>query len=242
MFYSGKFIVCLAIIFIAHWLIVSWRNVPSTLRVLFILAASYYFYALLNWRFLALVFLISTIDFTVARLISTSENAFRRKLLVGVSLVADIGTLAVFKYFNFFSEPLANFFSRQGWDVPPAVLHLVWPAGLSFLAVRSLSYVIDTYRKTKQKPEKTTDHYLDYLAFVSFFPTVEVGPLARAHQLLPQFRQQPTLTMEEGSSATFTIIIGFIKIAVANFLKNNLVDDVFVHPQLYSSTATLAAI
>ncbi len=242
MFFTGKYMVFLAIVFFAYWLLLSWRSVPAVLRVTFILGASYYFYALLNWKFLALVFLISTIDFLTARAIGASADPKRRKLLLGLSIAADIGTLATFKYFNFFSEPLSNLFARFGWEVPPAVLHLVWPVGMSFLAFRSLSYVIDVYRETKEKPQRPATKYLDYLAFVSFFPTIETGPLARAHQLLPQLRQQPALTSEEGTSAIFMIVVGALKIAAATFIGTNLVNRVFDQPALYSSTESLGAI
>ena len=242
MFFSGKYMIFLAAVFFVYWLFLSWRSIPAQARVLFILGVSYYFYALLNWKFLALIFLISTIDFLTARFLGASTNERRRKLLLSVSILADIGTLAVFKYFNFFSEPLANLFTKVGWQVSPAVLRLAWPAGMSFLAFRSLSYVIDTYRNTKEKPARPDTKYIDYLAFISFFPTVETGPLARAHQLIPQFRQQPTLTSEEGTSAIFSILVGVVKIAFANFIGQNLVGRVFDQPQLYSSTESLGAI
>src|SRR3954471_22590300 len=137
MFFTGKYMVFLAIVFFAYWLFLSWRSIPATLRVTFLLGVSYYFYALLNWKFLALIFLISTIDFLTARFLGANTNTRRRKLLLGVSILADIGTLAVFKYFNFFSEPLANLFTKVGWQVSPVALHLAWPAGMSFLAFRS---------------------------------------------------------------------------------------------------------
>jgi D-alanyl-lipoteichoic acid acyltransferase DltB (MBOAT superfamily) len=242
MFYSGKYMIFLAVVFFAYWLFLSWRSIPAIARVLFILGISYYFYALLSWKFLTLVFLMSTVDFLTARAIGASTNIRRRKLLLGLSIATDIGTLATFKYFNFFSEPLANFLGKFGWQVSPEVLHLAWPVGMSFLAFRSLSYVIDTYRSTKEKPARPSTIYFDYLAFVSFFPTIETGPLARAHRLLPQFRQQPTLTSEEGTHAIFSILIGVVKIAVANFIGTNLVGRVFDQPQLYSSTETLGAI
>jgi D-alanyl-lipoteichoic acid acyltransferase DltB (MBOAT superfamily) len=232
----------LAVVFFAYWLFLSWRKIPATVRVLFILGVSYYFYALLNWKFLALVFLMSTVDFLTARAIGASDNPRRRKALLGLSIATDIGTLATFKYFNFFSEPVSNLLGKVGWQVSPEVLHLVWPVGLSFLAFRSLSYVIDTYRNTKQKPAVPETKYLDYLAFVSFFPTIETGPLARAHHLLPQFRQQPTLTNDEGTHAIFSILVGVVKIAVANFIGTNLVGRVFDQPALYSSAETLGAI
>ena len=242
MFYSGKYMVFLAIVFFAYWLFLSWRSIPAIVRVTFILGVSYYFYALLNWKFLALIFLMSTVDFLTARAIGASTEQRRRKLLLGLSFLTDIGTLAAFKYFNFFSDSVASLLGNFGWQVSPAVLHLVWPVGLSFLAFRSLSYVIDVYRSTRETPARPATKYLDYLAFVSFFPTIETGPLVRAHQFLPQLRQQPALTSEEGTHAIFSIMIGVIKIAVANFIGQNLVNRVFDQPQLYSSTETLGAI
>ena len=241
-FYTGKYMIFLAVVFFAYWLFLSWRSIPAIARVLFITGVSYYFYALLNWKFLALVFLMSTVDFLTARFIGASADKRRRKLLLGLSIATDIGTLAVFKYFNFFSEPLSNLLGKMGWQVSPATLRLVFPVGLSFLAFRSLSYVIDTYRNTKEKPARPDTNYLEYLAFVSFFPTVEIGPLTRAHQLIPQFREQPKLTSEEGTHAIFLILTGAIKFAVSNFLWNNLVQDAFNNPGLYSSTEILAAI
>lgn len=242
MFFSGKYAIFLAVVFFAYWLFLSWRSIPAIVRVIFILGVSYYFYALLNWKFLALIFLISTIDFLTARAIGVSTDTRRRKMLLGVSIAADIGTLAVFKYFNFFSEPLSNLFGKFGWQVPPTVLHLVWPVGLSFLAFRSLSYVIDTYRSTKESPAPPDTNYFEYLAFVSFFPTVEIGPLTRANQLIPQFRQQPTLKSEDGTHAIFQIMLGAIKFATATFLWNSFVEGAFTQPELYSSTEILAAI
>src|SRR5215213_2966236 len=104
MFFSGKYMVFLALAFFAYWLFLSWRSIPATARVLFILATSYYFYALLNWKFLALIFLVSTVDFLTARAIGASADQRRRKMLLGLSVLVDIGALATFKYFNFFSE------------------------------------------------------------------------------------------------------------------------------------------
>ncbi|HEV7842848.1 MAG TPA: hypothetical protein VGO69_04085, partial [Pyrinomonadaceae bacterium] len=92
MFYSGKYMVFLAIVFFAYWLFLSWRQIPAIARVTFILGASYYFYALLNWKFLALVFLMSTVDYLTARAIGGSDNQRLRKKLLGLSLLTDIGT------------------------------------------------------------------------------------------------------------------------------------------------------
>jgi D-alanyl-lipoteichoic acid acyltransferase DltB (MBOAT superfamily) len=118
-------------------------------------------------------------------------------------------------------------------------VNLVLPLGLSFITFRSLSYVIDVYRGQLAP----TRRYLDYLTFVAFFPTVIAGPIVRAGELLPQFRSRPQLSSQQGTQAFFLIMLGLIKkIAIADFLGNNLVDRVFDQPDLYSSVETLAAI
>jgi alginate O-acetyltransferase complex protein AlgI len=236
LFTSGKYYVFLALVFFAYWLLATRRRVP----VLFLLVASYYFYALWNPKFLVLVFLISTIDFLTGFGIGGNRSRLARKLLLTISILADVGTLFTFKYFNFFSVSLTDFFSRVGWHAAPYVINnLILPLGLSFITFRSLSYVIDVYRGTIEP----TRRYFDYLAFVAFFPTVIAGPIVRASDLLPQFRTRPALTSEAGTRAISLIMLGLVKkIAIADFLGNNLVDRVFDQPQLYSSLETLAAI
>ena len=232
---SGKYMIFLAAVFFAYWLLATRRRVP----VLFLLLASYYFYALWSPKFLALVFLISTVDFLTARAISATDRAGRRKLLLAVSACTDIGALFVFKYFNFFSSSLAEALNRFGWQASPVLLKVIWPLGLSFLTFRSLSYVIDVYRRQMQ----ATRRYIDYLAFVSFFPVIVAGPVVRAKELLPQFRERPALSSEDGTQAIFLILLGLVKkVAIADYLANNLVGRVFDQPQLYSSVETLAAI
>lgn len=238
LFTSGKYMVFLAVVFFAYWVLatIRQRRVP----VVFILAASYYFYALWSPKFLALVFLLSTVDFLTARGIGRSESPGRRKLLLWVSILTDIGALFTFKYFNFFSLSLTELLNKLGLHASPFVLqNLVLPLGLSFITFRSLSYVIDVYRKAMPP----TGRYVDYLAFVAFFPTVVAGPVVRAKELLPQFESRPQLTSQDGAQAFLLIMLGLIKkVAIADFLANNLVGRVFDQPQLYSSVETLAAI
>jgi D-alanyl-lipoteichoic acid acyltransferase DltB (MBOAT superfamily) len=236
LFTSGNYLVFLAIVFFAYWPVASNRR----LRVLFLLVASYYFYALWNPRFLAVLFVISTVDFVAARALGATKKKTSRRLLLFASMATDVGALVVFKYLNFFSASVAELLGKFGHQTSPILLtRLALPLGLSFITFRSLSYVIDVYRGT-MKPTKS---YLDYLAFVAFFPTVVAGPIVRAKELLPQLNEPAGLTNEDGARAIFLIMLGLVKkIAIANFLGNNLVDRVFDQPQLYSSTETLAAI
>lgn len=236
LFTSGSYLIFLAIVALLYWPLASRQRA----RVLFLLGISYYFYALWNPKFLILLCGISTVDFFITRRIAATSGPRARKLLLSVSLLTDLGTLVLFKYFNFFSASFSELLNKLGGHTSPLLLtRVALPLGLSFLTFRSLSYVIDVYRR-KTSP---TNNYPDYLAFVAFFPTLIAGPLARADELLPQFSQRPRLSDGDGAQGIFLIILGFVKkIAVANFLANNLVDRIFDQPQLYSSLETLAAI
>lgn len=236
-FTSGKYMVFLAAVFFMYWLLATIRR--RRVPVLFILAASYYFYAVWNPKSLIILFVISTVDFLTARGLGASSSQSRRKLLLWVSILTDIGALVTFKYFNFFSASLSEMLDKFGLHTTPFVLQIVAPLGLSFITFRSLSYVIDVYRKVLPP----TNRYIHYLTFVAFFPTVIAGPVVRAKELLPQFEERPQLTSDEGTYAIFLIVLGLVKkIAIANFLSDNLVGRVFEQPQLYSSVETLAAV
>jgi D-alanyl-lipoteichoic acid acyltransferase DltB (MBOAT superfamily) len=118
-------------------------------------------------------------------------------------------------------------------------VNIVAPIGISFFVFQSLAYVIDVYRKDTE-PARS---YADYLAFVSFFPTIVAGPILRAKHLLPQLRAQLMLDSATGGQALFLIAIGLIKkIAIADYLSANLVERVFDFPERFSSLEVLAGI
>jgi len=235
LFTTGKYWLFVTIVFFVYWSVARRHN----LRVSVILLASYYFYALWNPAFVPLLFGLSSIDFLTARGISLSTSARLRRALLITSITTDVGTLIVFKYFNFFSTSATALLELLHIQTRSFLIEdLVIPLGLSFLTFRSLSYVIDVYRKTMP----ASNRYFDYLAFVAFFPTLIAGPVVRAKELLPQF-SQTKMQNEHGVEAIFLILVGLLKkVAIADVIGMNLVDRVFDQPQLYSSIETLAAI
>jgi len=235
LFATSKYWLFLTVVFFVYWSIARKRS----LSVVVILLASYYFYALWNPKFVLLLFGISTVDFLTATLISRGNNSHLRRLLLWASIATDIGALIIFKYFNFFSSSATTLLSYLHLNTRSFLIDdLVIPLGLSFITFRSLSYVIDVYRGTLP----ATRRYLDYLAFVAFFPTLIAGPVTRARDLLPQF-ENSRFESHQGLEGIFLILLGLIKkIAIADMIGANLVDRVFDQPQLYSSVETLAAI
>src|SRR5215475_15971848 len=100
LFTTSKYWLFLTIVFFVYWSVAKRRR----LGVLCILLASYYFYALWNPKFVLLLFAISSIDFLTAKGINAAQGLRTRRLFLFTSITIDVGTLIVFKYFNFFSS------------------------------------------------------------------------------------------------------------------------------------------
>jgi alginate O-acetyltransferase complex protein AlgI len=235
LFTQGAYFVFLIAVFFGYWLVAErWRW-----RIVFLTAASGFFYLQTGWRPWLLLLAVTLIDFTVTRLMSRCASQRRRGLLLGLSLAVDIGALCVFKYADFFIAATADGLAWLGLTVSAAQLNLIAPLGISFFIFQSVAYVVDVYRRDTEP----TQSYLEYLAFISFFPTIVAGPILRAKQLLPQLRRRAALDAETGGQALFLIAVGLIKkIAIADYLSANLVERVFDFPERFSSLEVLAAV
>lgn len=194
------------------------------------LFSTYFYYKCSGVFFLILVASI-VVDFNLARWIYRAERqAVRRGLLV-LSLVANLGTLAYFKYTNYFIE-LANTLAGAGWQT----LDIFLPVGISFFTFQSLSYTIDVYRR-ELEPQKSI---WDYAFFVTFFPQMVAGPIVRAADFLPQINRPPLVTREDFGRGVFLICTGLFKKAViSDYISLNFVDRVFDEPGKFSGLENL---
>ncbi|MEM9051613.1 MAG: MBOAT family O-acyltransferase [Bacteroidota bacterium] len=170
--------------------------------------ASYVFYGWWDYRFLALIAFSTIVDFTVGRAISKTDKSIKRKWLLSASLIVNLGLLGYFKYANFFIESFVTFTNEVlGFDSSLSSLSIILPVGISFYTFQTLSYTIDIYRK---RLEPTKD-FIEFAAFVSFFPQLVAGPIERASNLLPQFRNKKAFRYENGSEGMRLIIWGLFK-------------------------------
>ena len=142
--------------------------------------------------------------------------------------------LVYFKYFRLFMETFVNL-AELKWSFDDIIL----PAGISFFTFRSISYIVDLYRR-KMEPCR---NLLEYTFFLTFFPPLLAGPVVRAKDMLPQIRANETATREMVSNGLFLIIAGLIKkVVVADYISENFVSRVFDNPSLYSGFENLMAI
>ncbi len=147
-----------------------------------LLAASYLFYGWWDWRFLGLMILSSVVDYHVARRMSLAVNPARRRRWLIVSLVVNLGLLAVFKYLGFAMSQAGSLAQMLGYEGPWWALQVALPVGISFYTFQSLGYTIDVYRG-EMRPAKS---FWDFALFVAFFPHLVAGPIMRSRHLLRQ--------------------------------------------------------
>lgn len=205
----------------------------SRLRLLFVVAFSYFFYYKSGgWCFLLLA-AVTLSDFLIALRIDREHDCRRRKAWVTLSISLDLLLLAYFKYTNFL---FASFCSLFGHEFSP--FDIVLPVGISFFTFQSLSYTIDVYRRQISSLRS----FSDYAFFVSFFPQLVAGPIVKARDFCPQIRQKVFVSEEMMSRGLFLILTGLIKkTIVSDYLSVNFVDRVFECPQLYSGIENLLA-
>ena len=225
----------LAVVFVVAWLLSRQRR----LRVLFLLLASYVFYAHWDYRFVPLIWASSTADYLLGHAIAHAGDPRQRKRWLVVTAVINLGVLGFFKYFNFGIDSARAALESLGYQPPPFALEIALPVGISFFTFESMSYVIDVYRRDIE-PHPS---YVEYLTFVAFFPHLVAGPIVRPRDLLPQFARPATYEPALTSEGLFLIAMGLMKkVAIGDYLALNLVDRVFQAPAQYSALECYAAL
>lgn len=235
LFNSLDFAVFLPIVFLLYWSICKKQvQYQNTLLLL----ASYVFYGWWDWRFLSLILFSTSIDYIVGLQLYKHTHPGKRKLLLYVSLIVNLGFLGFFKYYNFFLESFTSTFTFFGGSIQANTLNIILPVGISFYTFQTLSYTIDIYRR-KLKPTKSI---LSFATFVSFFPQLVAGPIERAGNLLPQFHKKRLFNKEEASIGLRQIIWGlFKKIVIADSCAP-YVEYIFSNVETVSSTTLILGV
>ena len=231
-FNSIDFAIFLPIVFFVYWFV---ANKNLRYQNLILLVASYFFYACWDWRFLFLLIFSTGLDYVTGIKIFEAENTSQRKFWLWLSIVVNLGFLAVFKYYNFFIDSFNEALNHFGIHFNAWTLSIILPVGISFYTFHGLSYVIDIYKK-RIKPER---NYNDYSLFVSFFPLLVAGPIERATHLLPQIKTKRTFDYAKAVDGLRQILWGlFKKIVIADNCAN-LANGIFLNPGDYPGSTLL---
>lgn len=193
-----------------------WANVV-------ILAASYYFYGATTPWYLIPLIITSLIDFFVGiRLSKTDRPGIRRAWLI-ISLTANLGLLAFFKYTPWLIDETNSGLGAAGIALTVPALSVVLPPGISFYTFQTMSYTIEVYRREM----KATRNLIDYMAFVTFWPHLVAGPIMRAHNLLRQLQTlRPVVSVDECRYALLLIAWGLFKKLVLADNFGHIVDSI----------------
>ncbi|MBD3166370.1 MBOAT family protein [bacterium] len=217
----------------------SWmlRRVPVA-RKLLLLAASYYFYGVWEWKLLGLLAASSLWNWLAGEWTVRAESRGAKRAALIVAVTGNVGLLGFFKYYNFFRENVAEIASALGFEAHLPLLEVILPIGISYYTFQGLAYVIDLYRGYGHRAA----NLLDYLVFTAFFPQLLIGPICRSRDLLPQLEQMPTRV--PNLDRAMALIAGglFKKVIFSTYLATNLVDAAFLAPENYSSVELLAAL
>lgn len=184
----------------------------TRLRLPWLLATSYVFYAWLDWRYLFPIAYVSVVDYLVVARMARSE---RKRRWLWVSIANNLVVLGLFKYGQFATDNVNALLSALNVPYLLSAPGILLPAGLSFYLFQSMGYVIDSYRGTIERETS----FVRYATFVAFFPRLLAGPIERAGNLLPQLRQTPKITASDFSDGLSLFVVGlFKKVALANYL------------------------
>src|SRR5213079_1813644 len=176
---------------------------PFRIGKVLLLCASYVFYMWWDPRFIVLILTSTVVDYYLGILLEVASGR-RKKCLLAVSLVVNLGILGFFKYYDFFAGSLAALLHIPKSSV---VLQVVLPVGISFYTFASLSYTFDVYWGKM----KAVRNPIDYALFIAFFPHLIAGPIIRARQFISQiwsWRRPEIIVVQSG---IILILSGLIK-------------------------------
>ena len=200
------------------------------IRWIVLLAASCYFYMAFVPVYILILGFTIVIDYIAGIFIEQAEGR-RRKLFLIASIIANIGVLCVFKYYNFINLNISSLLSNFSVHNPIPYLSILLPIGLSFHTFQAMSYTIEVYRGN-QKAER---HFGIYSLYVMFYPQLVAGPIERPQNLLHQFRDQFDFDYDRVTSGLRLMVWGlFKKVVIADRLAL-VVDHVFDHPEKHNS-------
>ena len=218
-FDSLTFVVFLAAIFAGYWTVRSW---PA--RKVFLLAASYLFYAAWNPFFVLLIIATTGFDWLASHWMNRTRHLPYRRAILAASITINLGSLGFFKYAQFFSDTAVDLLHVFGINFEPVSLGILLPVGISFYTFESLSYVIDVYRRRIG----VSKSLLDYGLYVTFFPHLVAGPILRYGDFSPQFAQPRSWASADVGKGLALFVFGLaLKVCLADLVFAPVVDRVF---------------
>ena len=206
--------------FFLYWSVFS-KNSLRQNALLFV--SSLVFYAYWDYRFLSLILFSTIIDYLISIELVKDRGLKTKKMLLGFSLLSNLGLLFVFKYFDFFIASFITISNSFGLTTNFSQINIVLPVGISFYTFQTMSYTIDVYNG-KIKP---STNWLEFATYVAFFPQLVAGPIERASNMLPQFKVRRKFNFTQANAGLRKLLVGFFKKIVIADSLSPVVNNIF---------------
>lgn len=214
-----------------------WRN-----GYLFLVSLFFYYKTSGNYVLLLILstvigyFLGMWFDNLSTRQASTGKSyQTRRKTLMVIGVIVNLGVLCYFKYAYFFTD-IFNTIASTHYSIANVI---ILPVGISFFTFQNISYIVDVYKGKVRH----ADNILDFGFYTTFFPQLVAGPIIRADQFIPQLYRPYFLSRRQFGIAVFWIMNGlFKKLILSDYLAVSFVDRIFDNPLLYTSFENFSAL
>ncbi|OJF75861.1 MAG: hypothetical protein BKP49_10405 [Treponema sp. CETP13] len=267
LFPTFSFLFFFTAVFIIYWFVFRMQ----TARKIFLIVASYVFYAFWDWRFCFLLLSASLVNWAFACTVAEGDNKQEanngKKIAIVFAVVVNVAILWFFKYYDFFADSFnIMLFKLSGGknfeDILP-VLHIVLPVGISFYTFKGLSLIFDSSSgalftgygsysenallftgvySSKRAALSSPKGLIDTLVYISFFPQVASGPITHASEFYREVDASTSRSTIDFSAASALIMSGLLKKMVfANYLSTLFVNPVFNNLSAYTGFQVLLA-
>jgi len=223
-FTDFRFIVFFIVVYVIMLLFKLFKkNLNSNIVKIFLLFCSYLFVAYADIKFCICLVLLTIFTYFIGKYIDKNNN---NKIYLVIGIIICALQLAVFKYFNFFTESICSLIGRDN-----VTLKIIVPLGVSFYTFSAISYLVDIYRK-KYRP---ANNILDFALYMAFFPKLISGPIIRPNTFLTQINEDRGVTFKNFELGIQILVFGLFKKMVLADHLGVFVDDVFNYTNAFNS-------
>ena len=201
--------------------VVCYYVLPAKCQKYILFLGSIVFYLFGGIKAFILLFLSAIVTYVGARMLGKWQEQLKRKAILVITIVFNLSLLIGLKYFGGYRESLG----------------LVLPIGISFYTLSAIGYVIDVYRN-KYCPET---NILDFLLYITYFPHILQGPIARYDGLKSQFDKKHVFSYKILTSGVQLMLWGYIKKLVIADRVAIFVDSVYSNINTQSGTILFVA-
>lgn len=202
--------------------------IPHKFKWVLLLISSCYFYMAFEPIYILILGFTIVIDYIAGIQIEQSTGK-KRKFFLILSLIANIGVLAIFKYYNFLNGNISVFLNTMGYQNHIPYLSILLPIGLSFHTFQAMSYTIEIYRDNY----KAERHFGIYALYVMFYPQLVAGPIERPQNILHQFFKKHSFNYNNVANGLKLMAWGFFKKVVISDRLSGIVDQVYSNPNSF---------